>query len=611
MRILGLSAFYHDSAAALVEDGRIRAAAQEERFTRKKHDAGFPHRAVDYCLAEAGIGLAQVDRVVFYDKPFIKFERLLETYLSFAPRGFRSFRMAMPLWLKEKLFQKRLLKEELQALAPDYDWDERLLFSEHHLSHAASAFYPSPFEEAVVLTMDGVGEWTTTSVAHGRGHRLEVTKELHFPHSLGLLYSAFTYYTGFKVNSGEYKVMGLAPYGEPRYAQAILEHIVDLKADGTFRLDQAYFDYCTGLTMTSDKFHDLLGGPPRRAEERLEQRHMDLAASIQAVTEEVVLRLTRSLADETGARNLCLAGGVALNCVANGKVLRDGKFERLWIQPAAGDAGGALGAALAAYHLHLGQARRVGNARDGMAGSYLGPAFAQGEVERRLAGAGAVFEVLEEDALVARAVDALVDGKAVGWFQGRMEFGPRALGGRSILGDPRSPSMQKTLNLRVKYRESFRPFAPSVLSEDVSDWFELEGESPYMLLVADVVRERRREMSASEQALFGIEKLNVPRSEIPAVTHVDYSARVQTVHRDTNPRYHALLSAFKDRTGCPVLVNTSFNVRGEPIVCTPEDAFRCFMGSEIEVLVAGNCYLAKERQDAGLGEDYKSKFELD
>ena len=611
MRILGLSAFYHDSAAALVEDGRIRAAAQEERFTRKKHDAGFPHRAVDYCLAEAGIGLADVDRVVFYDKPFIKFERLLETYLSFAPRGFRSFRMAMPLWLKEKLFQKRLLKEELQALAPDYDWDERLLFSEHHLSHAASAFYPSPFEEAVVLTMDGVGEWTTTSVAHGRGHRLEVTRELHFPHSLGLLYSAFTYYTGFKVNSGEYKVMGLAPYGEPRYAQAILEHIVDLKADGTFRLDQAYFDYCTGLTMTSDKFHDLLGGPPRRAEERLEQRHMDLAASIQAVTEEVVLRLTRSLADETGARNLCLAGGVALNCVANGKVLRDGKFERLWIQPAAGDAGGALGAALAAYHLHLGQARRVGNARDGMAGSYLGPAFAQGEVERRLAGAGAVFEVLEEDALVARAVDALVDGKAVGWFQGRMEFGPRALGGRSILGDPRSPSMQKTLNLRVKYRESFRPFAPSVLSEDVSDWFELEGESPYMLLVADVVRERRREMSASEQALFGIEKLNVPRSEIPAVTHVDYSARVQTVHRDTNPRYHALLSAFKDRTGCPVLVNTSFNVRGEPIVCTPEDAFRCFMGSEIEVLVAGNCYLAKERQDAGLGEDYKSKFELD
>jgi carbamoyltransferase len=611
MRILGLSAFYHDSAAALVEDGRIRAAAQEERFTRKKHDADFPHRAVDYCLAEAGIGLAQVDRVVFYDKPFIKFERLLETYLSFAPRGFRSFRMAMPLWLKEKLFQKRLLQEELQALAPDYDWDERLLFSEHHLSHAASAFYPSPFEEAVVLTMDGVGEWTTTSVAHGRGHRLEVTRELHFPHSLGLLYSAFTYYTGFKVNSGEYKVMGLAPYGEPRYAQAILEHIVDLKADGTFRLDQAYFDYCTGLTMTSDKFHDLLGGPPRRAEERLEQRHMDLAASIQAVTEEVVLRLTRSLADETGARNLCLAGGVALNCVANGKVLRDGKFERLWIQPAAGDAGGALGAALAAYHLHLGQARRVGNARDGMAGSYLGPAFAPGEVERRLAGAGAVFEVLEEDALVARAVDALVDGKAVGWFQGRMEFGPRALGGRSILGDPRSPSMQKTLNLRVKYRESFRPFAPSVLSEDVSDWFELEGESPYMLLVADVVRERRREMSASEQALFGIEKLNVPRSEIPAVTHVDYSARVQTVHRDTNPRYHALLSAFKDRTGCPVLVNTSFNVRGEPIVCTPEDAFRCFMGSEIEVLVAGNCYLAKERQDAGLGEDYKSKFELD
>ena len=611
MRILGLSAFYHDSAAALVEDGRILAAAQEERFTRKKHDSGFPREAVGYCLAEAGIGLDQVDHVVFYDKPFIKFERLLETYLTFAPKGFRSFRMAMPLWLKEKLFQKKLLKEELEAFAPDYDWEKRLLFSEHHLSHAASAFYPSPFEEAVVLTMDGVGEWTTTSVAHGRGNRLEVMRELHFPHSLGLLYSAFTYYTGFKVNSGEYKVMGLAPYGEPKYAELILDHLVDLKADGTFRLEQAYFDYCTGLTMTSEKFHDLFGGPPRRAEERLTQRHMDLAASIQAVTEEVVLRLTRSLAAETGARNLCLAGGVALNCVANGKVLRDGKFERNWIQPAAGDAGGALGAALVAYHLHLGRERRLGNARDGMEGSYLGPAFAQGEVEQRLAAAGAVFDVLDDDALLERSVDALQDGKAVGWFQGRMEFGPRALGGRSILGDPRNPAMQKTLNLRVKYRESFRPFAPSVLDEDVRDWFELEDESPYMLLVADVVKDKRREMTADEQALFGIDKLNVPRSEIPAVTHVDYSARVQTVHRDTNPRYHALLSAFKARTGCPVLVNTSFNVRGEPIVCTPEDAFRCFMGSDIEVLVAGNCYLAKERQDAGLSEDYTSKFELD
>ena len=611
MRVLGISAYYHDSAAALVEDGRIVAAAQEERFTRKKHDSGFPHRAVEYCLSEAGVPLADVDRVVFYDKPFLKFERLLETYLNFAPRGFRSFQMAMPLWLREKLFQKRLLQNELKALAPDYDWATRLLFCEHHLSHAASAFYPSPFDDAVVLTMDGVGEWTTTSAGFGRGNHLEIAKELHFPHSLGLLYSAMTYYTGFKVNSGEYKVMGLAPYGEPKYAPLILENLMDLKDDGTFRLDQDYFDYCTGLTMTNDKFDRLFGAPARKPEELLTQRHMDLAASIQAVTEEVVLRMTRSLARENGSRNLCLAGGVALNCVANGKVLRDGKFERIWIQPAAGDAGGALGAALTAYHHHLGRERRPHNVIDGMDGSYLGPSFVQGDIESRLSGAGGVFDVLDEPALIRSTVDALEAGKAVGWFQGRMEFGPRALGGRSILGDPRNSTMQKTLNLRVKYRESFRPFAPSVRREDVAEWFELDDDSPYMLLVADVVADKRRAMTEEEEALFGIEKLNVVRSTIPAVTHVDYSARIQTVHRETNPRYHALISAFKERTGCPVLVNTSFNVRGEPIVCTPEDAFRCFMGTDIEVLVVGNCFLEKERQSPALKQDYKDRFELD
>jgi carbamoyltransferase len=611
VRILGISAYYHDSAAALVEDGRIIAAAQEERFTRKKHDSGFPHRAVEYCLAEAGVPLAEVDRVVFYDKPFLKFERLLETYLNFAPRGFRSFQMAMPLWLREKLFQKRLLQSELKALAPDFDWDSRLLFCEHHLSHAASAFYPSPFEDAVVLTMDGVGEWTTTSAGFGRGKHLEIAKELHFPHSLGLLYSAMTFYTGFKVNSGEYKVMGLAPYGEPKYAPLILEHLMDLKDDGTFRLDQHYFDYCTGLTMTNEKFDRLFGGPARKPDEPLTQRHMDLAASIQAVTEEVVLRMTRGLARENGSRNLCLAGGVALNCVANGKVLRDGKFERIWIQPAAGDAGGALGAALTAYHHHLGCERAMHNVLDGMDGSYLGPSFSQEEIETRLGGAGAAFDVFDDPALIRNTVDALEAGKAIGWFQGRMEFGPRALGGRSILGDPRNATMQKTLNLRVKYRESFRPFAPSVLREDVADWFELDEDSPYMLLVADVVEDKRRAMTEEEQALFGIDKLNVVRSAIPAVTHVDYSARIQTVHKETNPRYHALISAFKERTGCPVLVNTSFNVRGEPIVCTPEDAFRCFMGTDIEVLVAGNCYLSKEQQSPALKQDYKNRFELD
>ena len=611
MRILGISAFYHDSAAALVDDGQIVAAAQEERFTRKKHDSRFPRNAVAYCLEEAGIKLEQVEHVVFYDKPFLKFERLLETYLAFVPRGFRSFRMALPVWIKEKLFQKRLLRQELERFAPEYDWENRLLFCEHHQSHAASAFFASPFEEAAILTMDGVGEWATTSVGIGRGNTLQMAKEIHFPHSLGLLYSAFTYYTGFKVNSGEYKVMGLAPYGVPRFAQTILDHLVDLKPDGSFQLDQDYFDYCTGLKMTNDRFDALFGGPARRPDELLTQRHMDLAASVQAVTEEVVTRLARGVVDETGAKNLCLAGGVALNCVANGKVLRDACFERLWVQPAAGDAGGALGAALAAYYLYMSGTRSPANTLDAMQGSYLGPAFSQVDVERRLTEAGAVFDLMDEPSLLDATTAALIEEKAVGWFQGRMEFGPRALGNRSILADPRSPSMQKTLNLRVKYRESFRPFAPSVLREDVQDWFEIDADSPYMLLVADVVKERRHAMTSEEDALFGIDKLNVARSEIPAVTHVDYSARLQTVHRETNPRYHALLSVFKAKTGCPVLVNTSFNVRGEPIACTPEDAFRCFMGSEIEVLVAGDCFLRKERQNPALKLDYRNVFDPD
>jgi len=612
MHILGISAFYHDSAAALVGDGAILAAAQEERFTRKKHDAGYPGHAIAYCLEEAGISLDQVDHIVFYDKPFLKFERLLETYLAFAPKGFSSFRMAMPVWLREKLFLKDLLRKELKRHDPKFDWDAKLLFSEHHLSHAASAFYPSPFQEAAVLTMDGVGEWATTSLSLGADNDLQVIKEIHFPHSLGLLYSAFTYYTGFKVNSGEYKVMGLAPYGQPRYASTILDHLLDLKADGSFRLDMSYFDYCAGLTMTSPKFHKLFGAPPRKPEERLTQREMDLAASIQAVTEEAVLRLARSAARETGQKNLCLAGGVALNCVANGKLLRDGSFQNLWIQPAAGDAGGALGAALAGYYLTQRQPRILAaGGQDAMRGSYLGPSFGQADIERRLAAAGARFHVLDEAAIIGACASALAEEKALGWFQGRMEFGPRALGGRSILGDARSPAMQSLLNLKVKYRESFRPFAPSVLREDVADWFELDADSPYMLLVADVAEGRRIPMTAAQQALFGIDKLNIPRSEIPAATHVDYSARIQTVHPDTNPRYHALIAKFKETTGCPVIVNTSFNVRGEPIVGTPEDAFRCFMGTDIERLAVGNCLLLKEEQDPGLKQNYETQFELD
>ena len=611
MRVLGISAYYHDSAAVLVEDGRIVAAAQEERFSRKKHDARFPHAAIEYCLAAGRAKPGDLDLVAFYDKPFLKFERLLETYLAFAPRGYRSFRLAMPIWLKEKLFQKSLLGRELKALDPGIDWTARLVFAEHHQSHAASAFFPSPFEEALVLTMDGVGEWATTSAAIGRGNGLEIFKELHFPHSLGLLYSAFTYYTGFKVNSGEYKVMGLAPYGEPKYASLILEELVDLKPDGSFRLDQSYFDYCTGLTMTNERFARLFGGPARDPASLLTQREMDLAASIQAVTEEIVLRLTRALAQETGMRNLCLAGGVALNCVANGKVLRDGRFERLWVQPAAGDAGGAIGAALAAYHGLCGKPRATPASGDLMHGSYLGPEFDQKEIEARLRAAGARFEILDDERLIARSASALAEQKALGWFQGRMEFGPRALGARSILGDARSPAMQKTLNLKVKYRESFRPFAPSVLREDVAEWFDLDDDSPYMMLVASVLGQHRREMTADEKALFGIEKLNVARSSIPAVTHVDYSARIQTVHRETNSRFHALISAFKEQTGCGVIVNTSFNVRGEPIVCTPDDAFRCFMGTGIDALAAGNCYLEKSAQDPALRRDYREAFEPD
>ncbi len=611
MRILGISAFYHDSAAALIEDGRIVAAAQEERFSRRKYDSGYPAQAIAYCLAEAGIGLGDVEHVAFYDKPLLKFARLLETYLAYAPHGFRSFRRALPVWLKDKLFQKKKLGDMLRAAAPDYDWHRRLLFSEHHLSHAASAFFPSPFEHAVILTMDGVGEWATTSAGLGEANRITLLKEIHFPHSLGLLYSAFTDFTGFRVNSGEYKVMGLAPYGEPRFAKTILDNLIDLKEDGSFRLDQSYFDYCTGLSMTNDAFARLFGVPARQPEDRLEQIHMDLAASIQSVTEEAILRLTRALATETGARNLCLAGGVALNCVANGKVLRDGRFDNVWVQPAAGDAGGSLGAALAAYHLECDRPRHHSNEIDGMSGGFLGPSFEDDAIRQRLTAAGANFEELGDDDLLDRTAGALADERAVGWFQGRMEFGPRALGARSILADARSPTMQRTLNLKVKYRESFRPFAPSVLREDVADWFELDVDSPYMLLVADVAAAHRRAIGDAERGLSGIDRLKVPRSAIPAVTHVDDSARIQTVHRETNPRYYALLARFKALTGCPVLVNTSFNVRGEPICCTPEDAFRCFMGSEIDVLVVGNCFLRKEQQDPALRLDYRDRFDPD
>lgn len=611
MNILGLSAFYHDSAACLLSDGEIVAAAQEERFTRKKHDSGFPANAAEYCLGSAGLRAADIDYVVFYDKPFLKFDRIFETYLAFLPRGFRSFAKSLPVWFKDKLFQKTLIVDALkECLGEDVDWSERMRFSEHHLSHAASAFFPSPFQEAAILTMDGVGEWTTTSVFIGRDNQLSVQKEIRFPHSLGLLYSAFTYYTGFKVNSAEYKVMGLAPYGEPRYVDLITKHLIDIKQDGSFHLDMRYFDYCTGLTMTNDRFNAIFGGPPRHPESQLTQREMDLAASIQAVTEDIVIRLAKDVQRSTGQKNFCLAGGVALNCVANGKLLREGIFDNIWIQPAAGDAGGAVGAALGAYHLMLDQPRDI-TPTDNMKGTFLGPEFNQREIEERLMSIGATFKTVSDEDLISTVAQALAEGKAIGWHQGRMEFGPRALGARSIIADPRSPTMQKQLNLKVKYRESFRPFAPSVLREDVSDWFQLDLDSPYMLLVADVVPAKQLPMSEAQKNLFGIEKLNVLRSEIPAVTHLDYSARIQTVHKETNPRYYRLLSRFKELTGCPVLVNTSFNVRGEPIVCTPEDAFHCFMGTELDLLAVGNAILRKADQNGDLRKDYKNVYELD
>ncbi len=612
MYILGISAFYHDSAACIIKDNEIVAAAQEERFTRKKHDSGFPHHAIKYCLSEANITASQIDNIVFYEKPFIKFERLLETYLAFAPRGFKSFALAMPVWIKNKLFQKSVLIKELESLLDkEIQWKDKLMFSEHHLSHAASAFYPSPFDSAAVLTLDGVGEWTTTSYAIGKGSDLKVLKEIHFPHSLGLLYSAFTYYTGFKVNSGEYKVMGLAPYGEPRYTDLIYDNLITVADDGSFQLDMSYFDYATGLTMTSSKFNKLFGGPPRTSETELTQREMDLAASIQKVTEDIVIRLAKRIASETGEKNLCLAGGVALNCVANGILLREKIFENIWIQPAAGDAGGALGAALCAWYLHYKNERYVTKDRDMMKGAYLGPEFNDDEIEMELQMCGSIYKKLSDDELFERVADALANKKAIGWMQGRMEFGPRALGGRSIIADPRSPAMQKQLNLKVKYRESFRPFAPSILREDVSEWFEHDSDSPYMLLVADVKNDKRRMMTEDEKKLFGIEKLNIPRSSIPAITHVDYSARIQTVHSDTNIRYHTMISKFKEKTGCPLVVNTSFNVRGEPIVCTPTDAFRCFMGTELDLLVVGNYLLVKEEQNEELKDNYEDRYELD
>ena len=613
MYILGISAFYHDSAACIIKDGEIIAAAQEECFTRKKHDTGFPHHAILYCLKEAQIDVQEIKNVVFYEKPFMKFERLLETYLAFAPKGFISFAKAMPVWIKDKLFQKSSLVKELQFTlgGSEINWRERLLFSEHHLSHAASAFYPSPFESAAILTLDGVGEWTTTSLALGKGNKLKVMKEIHFPHSLGLLYSAFTYYIGFKVNSGEYKVMGLAPYGDPCYADLIKDKLITVADDGSFQLDMSYFEYATGLTMTNKKFDSLFGGPPRKPEAKLTQREMDLAASIQKVTENIIVKIAKDIAKSTGERNLCLAGGVALNCVANGVLLREKIFDNIWIQPAAGDAGGALGAALSVWYLYHNNERKISVQKDSMKGSYLGPEFSNTEIETELKACGAVYKKLSENELIEQVATALSDEKAIGWMQGRMEFGPRALGGRSIIADPRSPFMQKQLNLKVKYRESFRPFAPSVLREDVNEWFDHNSDSPYMLLVADVQKDKHRAMTADEEALSGIDKLNIPRSSVPAITHVDYSARIQTVHEDTNPRYYALISKFKDKTGCPIVVNTSFNVRGEPIICSPSDAFKCFMGTELDVLAIGNYLLFKKEQDEALKDNYKESYELD
>ena len=612
MYILGISAFYHDSAACLLKEGEIIAAAQEERFSRKKHDSSFPKNAVKFCVKEAGISSNEITNIVFYEKPFIKFERLLETYLAFAPKGFYSFSKAMPLWIKEKLFQKNILVNELKKIWGDeVDWRKKLLFSEHHLSHAASAFYPSPFKTAAVLTLDGVGEWTTSSVAVGKGNGLEVLKEIHFPHSLGLLYSAFTFYTGFKVNSGEYKVMGLAPYGEAKYADLIKEKIINVSDDGSFQLDMSYFNYASGLTMTNKKFNSLFGGPPRNSESEISQKEMDIAASIQKVTEEIIIKIAKAILKDTGEKNLCLAGGVALNCVANGILLREKIFDNIWIQPAAGDSGGALGAALSAWYIHYGKKRIISSNRDSMKGAFLGPEFSNKEIEAVLLKCRANFHKYNEKELLKKVAILLSEGKAIGWMQGRMEFGPRALGARSILADPRSSSMQKQLNLKVKFRESFRPFAPSILRDHLNDWFELDCDSPYMLLVEKLKRSKCRTMSKNESKLFGIEKLNVKRSEVPAITHVDYSARIQTVHRDTNARYNDLILTFYKITGCPILVNTSFNVRGEPIVCTPSDAFKCFMGNELDALVIGDFLLFKEEQDSDLKVNYKLSYELD
>jgi len=608
--ILGISAFYHDSAASILIDGKIIAAAQEERFTRKKHDPSYPYNAIEFVLNYSNLKLSEVNQIVFFEKPFLKFERLLETYVAFAPKGFLSFNKSMPLWLKEKLFQKNLLFNQLKKHDKDYKSDKNIFFSDHHLSHAASAFFPSPFDQAVVLTADGVGEWATTTVAVGKANDLEIKKEIHFPHSLGLFYSAFTYYTGFKVNSGEYKLMGLAPYGKPIHENKI-KQLIDIKDDGTFRLNQKYFNYATGLTMTNNEFNNLFGQKRRDPNnEKLTQFHMDIAASIQKVTEEIMIKLAKSIRKEYGIKNLCLAGGVALNCVANAKILQEKIFDNIWIQPAAGDAGGALGAALALWHIEQGNIRVI-NPKDSMNGSYLGPEYSQDQIEKELRSLGANFETLKYDDLINQASEKLSNEKAIGWFQGRMEFGPRALGGRSILADPRSKKMQKNLNLKVKYRESFRPFAPSILKEDLSYWFNIDVESPYMLLTADINSQKKIEMTEKEKKLFGIDKLNIKRSDIPAVTHVDYSARIQTVAKNTNKPYYDLISKFKEKTGCPIIVNTSFNVRGEPIVNTPTDAFNCFMGTELDYLIIGNCILDKINQNPNLKKDYKQEFELD
>ena len=609
--ILGISAFYHDSAAVLINDGKIIAAAQEERFTRKKHDSSYPFHAVEFVLRNSKLKLRELDYIAFYEKPFLKFERLLETYVACAPRGFKSFSMSMPIWLREKLFQKKMLFNELKKHDQNFKDINKIYFSEHHFSHAASAFYPSPFKDAVVLTLDGVGEWATTTVAKGHDNNLEILKEIHFPHSIGLLYSAFTYYIGFKVNSGEYKVMGLAPYGKPTFKNLILDNLVDLKDDGTFRLNMKYFDYATGLKMINENFLKLFGQPVRDPkEDLLNQFHMDIACSIQSVTEEIILRLAKSIAKESDSKNLCMAGGVSLNCVANGKILKEKIFENIWIQPAASDAGGALGAALALWHKEL-KNERLFPIKDEMCGSYLGPSFSDNEIEKTLNNLGANYEKFSEENLLQITAQELSQEKTIGWFQGRMEFGPRALGARSIIADPRSDKMQKILNLKVKFRESFRPFAPSIIREDLSDWFELDSDSPYMLLVADINKSIRREMTNEEKKLFGIDKLNVKRSNIPAITHVDYSARIQTVHVKTNPKYYKLLQNFKKITNCPIIVNTSFNVRGEPIVCTIHDAYRCFMGTNLDMLVCGNFILYKNKQNKKLEEDYKSKFKLD